>query len=153
MPIDRLRSQHATGCECGRSSRTPVARTSEAASAASDGSLVQSRRRCSETRAHWVLAVVNGRARHAPCIAKPRWHHARAHLRVAWPVGGAFACLLGERERVERWSDCNQSAQLTRPPDDLQMTPYLQKKLGVDPVSAKNFGVDPVTTHNLELTP
>jgi hypothetical protein len=149
LPTDRLRSQHATGCECGRSSRTPVARTSKAASTASDGSLVQNRRRCSKTRAHWVLAVVSGRARHAPCIAKPRLYHARAHLRVVLARRRPQMPVSWRERELRDGQIAISLSQLTRPPDDLQMTPYLPKKLGVDPVSAKKIGVDPVTTRKI----
>ena len=89
-PFDRLRSQHAIGRDSGsssRSSRTTAAMTSEAASASCDGCVACFGRACSDTRAHMVLAVVKGHARHAPCIAKPRYHHAHEHLRAWLAVG------------------------------------------------------------------
>jgi hypothetical protein len=73
------------------------------------------------------------------------------HVRTCtsrWPVGGLKCLSPGERELRDGQIAISLS-QLTRPPDDLQMTPYLPKKLGVDPVSAKKIGVDPVTTRKI----
>ena len=89
--FERLRSQHAIGRDSARSSCTTSAMTIEAASAACDGCVARCGRACSVTRAHMVLAVVKGHARHAPFIAKPRHHHAHAHLR-------AWLAVVGERQ-------------------------------------------------------
>ena len=53
-----------------------------------------------------VLAVVRGHARHAPCIAKPRYYHAHAHLRRGW---GRRRGRRVRSQSGERWADCNRS--------------------------------------------